>query len=371
MLVVVGFTAVMGANMYYVDVTQDSARYASRFMEDTTYGVDLEDFISRGRIDILYPLSNVLLGCFTQNPRILFTLYGLLAGLFIFLSLSKINDILKGYSLMGDNKPYRFQIENNGIVVMFILIMIYFVNPITQMPTFRFYFSGWVFFYGWLIFTLEKNRNGLIFMLITPLIHTTFILPIIIFFVHKIVKLPTKTLFGVVIFSFVIGQIVYLQDYMQDISFIAESEKYEVYIQEEEYEERMEMAEHRSIINAIYQIAYRYVFFFIILYSYSIINRIKKTTENVDVVNLYNFILLYFGFAYLFAEVPSMGRFLGLGNRLLLFFIGILFVKGFLRQKRVIFILILLAMLGNIYISIFPKNINIFDLRYLYPIFYL
>ena len=364
MLVVLGFTAIIGANMYYINVPHDSARYALHFLEDVTYGVDLADFISQGRIDILYPLSNVFVGMFTRNPRILFTLYGMLYGLLIYLSLCKIYDMLQ-------DVPAKSQIYDSRASTFFILIMIYFANPITSMPTFRFFFSVWLFFYGWLAYTDGQNRLGNICMLITPLIHTTFIIPLLIFVVHKYIPIPTKMLFWGVILCFIIGQIVYLQDYMQDISFIAGSEKYEVYIQDEEYEERMERAERISIVNEVSKILFKYIFFGILLYLCTIVNRIKREDKKSSVIYIYNFILLFFCFAYLFAQVPSMGRFLFLANMFLLFFVGVVYSIGFLPQKRVIFILISLAMLGNIYISLFPYNINIFDLRYLYPIFYL
>lgn len=364
MLVVIGFTAVMGANMYYVGVTHDSARYASNFLEDAIYGVDLSDFMSQGRIDILYPLSNVFVGMFTRNPRILFTLYGMLYGLLIYLSLCKIYDIFHVRLVKSQNNDSR-------LPTIFILIMIYFANPITSMPTFRFFFSVWLFFYGWLAYTDGQNRLGNICMLITPLIHTTFIIPLLIFVVHKYIPIPTKMLFWGVILCFIIGQVLYVQDYMQEISFITESEKYEGYIQDETNEEMMERAERISIVNEMSRILFKYIFFGILLYLCTVVNRIKREDEKSKVVYVYNYILLFFCFAYLFAQVPSMGRFLFLANMLLLFFVGVVYSIGFLPQKRVIFILISLAMLGNIYINIFPKNINIFDLRYLYPIFYL
>lgn len=363
-LVVIGFTAVMGANMYYVGVTHDSAQYASHFLEDAIYGVDLLDFMSQGRIDILYPLSNVFVGMFTRNPRILFTLYGMLYGLLIYLSLCKIYDM---YQVL----PAKCQINDHRLSAIFILIMIYFANPITSMPTFRFFFSVWLFFYGWLTYTDGQNRLGNICMLITPLIHTTFIIPLLIFVVHKYIPIPTKMLFWGVILCFIIGQVLYVPDYMQEISFITDSEKYEGYIQDETNEEMMERAERISIVNEMSRILFKYIFFGILLYLCTVVNRIKREDEKSKVVYVYNYILLFFCFAYLFAQVPSMGRFLFLANMFLLFFVGVVYSIGFLPQKRIMLVLISLAMLGNIYLSLFLKNANVFDIRYLFPIFYI
>ncbi len=367
MLVVVGFTAIIGANMYYINVPNDSARYASHFMEDVTYGVDLSDFISQGRIDILYPLSNLFVAQFTSNPRILLSLYGMLYGLLIFLSISKVYDIFhRGNALYGD-----MNFQYNKVSAIFILVMIYFSNPITNLPTFRFWFSAWLFFYGWLIYTEGKTRKGIIFMLLTPLMHTAFVLPLLILAIHKYVSIPTKVLFWGVILCFIIGQILYVQDYMQEISYITDSEKYDGYIQAEAYEENMEMAERRSIINEFSIMIYKYIFFGIILYLYSVISRIKTSEARSKLISLYNFILLIFCFAYLFVQVPSMGRFLFLGYMFLLFFIGIMLSVKILPHKRILLVLISVAMLGKIFLSLFPQNISIFDIRYLYPIFYL
>lgn|GEM_PF-4637505 len=371
MLVVVGFTAIMGANIFYEDVTGDAVQYARFFIEDATYGVNFMDFISQGRIDILLPLSNLFVAQFTMNPRILLSLYGLLYGLLIYLSLSKAYNLILGEYSFVRNKMQSFSMHDNRISVIFILVMIYFVNPMTHMGTFRFFFSTWLFFYGWLVYTEGQKRLGTVFMLITPLIHTTFIIPLLIFVIHKYIPIPTKMLFWGVILCFIIGQVLYVQDYMQEISFITDSEKYEGYIQYEEYEKRMEMAERRSIINDISQIVYKYVFFGIVLSLYPIINRFIKEGENSKVVYLYNFVLLYCCFAYLFLQVPSMGRFSLLANMFLLFVVGVLISMEAIQRKRLLLIFVSLAMLGQIYLSLYPNNVGRFDLKYLFPIFYL
>ena len=370
MLVVVGFTTVMGANIYYVNVTGDAVRYAEHFREDTTYGINILDFISAGRIDVLHPLSNVFVGMFTRNPRVLLSLYGMLYGLLIFLSLDKAYCLIKDNYFVGVNKKHTPQTKEKSMFTIFIMVMMYFVNPMTHMGTFRYFFSVWLFFYGWLIYTKGNTRLGICLMLITPLIHTSFAVPLLLFVIHMFVKIPTKMLFVGVILCFILGNILYMQDYMHGISVISESERYSGYLQEETFEARIEMAERMSIINVVSQFVSKYVFFGILLYLHFVINKFEFEGKN-KVVSIYNFMLLYYCFAYLFMQVPSMVRYLVLANMFLLYLVGILFTKGLLRHKRILYSLISLAMVGQIYLSIIPNNVSRFDLKYLYPIIYL
>lgn len=371
MLVVVGFTAVMGANIYYVNVTGDAVIYAKLFLENNTYGVNLPDYISTGRIDILNPLFNIFVGLFTRDPRILLSLYGLLYGLLIFLSLDKTYHIIQENIIVGVNTMHTIRKQEVSAFISFILVMMYFVNPMTHMGTFRFFFSVWLFFYGWLVYTKGQTLLGTILMFMAPLIHTAFAIPVVIVAIHKYVKIPTKILFIGVILCFIVGQVLNLQDYMHFFSFIERSDKYNVYITDEAFEERQEIANKISIINVVSQYMYKYIFFGILLYSYSIIHKIKRKGENSEIVALYNFVLLFYCFAYIFMLVPSMGRFLSLANIFLLYLVGILFPMGFVRHKRILFSLISLAMLGQIYLSLYLNNISRFDIKYLFPISYL
>jgi hypothetical protein len=148
----------------------DSARYAQILVEFNRSGISwdslLKSFYSETNfIDIVQPLLTFFVAAFTDNPNILFAVFGLVFGFFYSRNL--------WYILGRIEKKVSFSIIL--IIISFVLL-----NPIWNINGFRMYAAAQVFIYGLLPYLYEGKKKSLLWCFSSIFFHFSFIFPVLI-----------------------------------------------------------------------------------------------------------------------------------------------------------------------------------------------
>ena len=163
--------------------SRDSEMYALQFLEMHENQTDFWDFIKgfysiyEGYVDVLQPLLTWILAQFTGSTRVLFTVFGAFFGYFFTQNLWIIFD-----RLSENYKP-------NSLLLL-VISLLFLLNPIWNINGFRFYFASHIFLYGILKLFMVGNKKGWIWILLSALVHFSFVALIVIGFIF--VFIPKK-----------------------------------------------------------------------------------------------------------------------------------------------------------------------------------
>jgi len=144
----------------------DSSRIAAAFVELHKQPVSwhslLEAFYNPAIMltDIYQTLVSWIVSLFTGNPNILYAVFAAVFGFFYAHNLWIVLD--------------RIKLRHNLIVIVFFTVFA-FINPIWNINGVRMWTAGQIFIYGILLIFIEKKKKGLIWILITPLVHFSFL----------------------------------------------------------------------------------------------------------------------------------------------------------------------------------------------------
>lgn len=162
----------MDANRYKTHLERAYAQY------DIPYWDALkEPFVGKGiysGTDIYSHFITITVGRWTDDFRIFFAIIGLVFGYFfsrnIFYILEKMPD-----------KKIRF-------LSLLFLITLALLIPFWNINGYRFYTAAQVFIFGALPLIVEKKYKFLLILLLTPLIHFSFALPLLVVLIHLFTK---------------------------------------------------------------------------------------------------------------------------------------------------------------------------------------
>ncbi len=128
---------------------------------------------SSGYVDILQPMVTYLVSRFTDNPTILFTIFGLIFGYFYSRNI---------WYVLG-------KIHGGITLVLFVFVLTFaLINPIWNINGFRMWTAAQIFLYGTLPYLLEGKSKGLIWAAVSVFVHFSFLLPLtvlVLFFFSK------------------------------------------------------------------------------------------------------------------------------------------------------------------------------------------
>lgn len=194
-IIFVLFSALYGYCFTFKITTADSFRTALGFyLTEPRLIADIVESYSEGGItDIFKPVTYSITKLFTDNPKILFALYGFLFGLFCYLSIKIL---------------VRERVGKNDLYLIVLMIMFFSVNSIVNINGIRFWLATWVFFYFCVQYFLYSNKMAIVGLFAVTLVHFAYL--VIIIYVVLLKKLylsffrrnPLKVLFILFIISF-------------------------------------------------------------------------------------------------------------------------------------------------------------------------
>lgn len=265
-------------------------------------------------VDVAQPLLTFLVSRITDNGRILFAAFGLVFGYFYSRNIWRLLSYTDG-KIKREALPF--------------LILFIFVVAIWQINGFRFYTATHIFVYG-LFFIVEKRRNkGLLFCALSVFVHFSFLLPLLILAIYLIIG--NRIVLSAILYfsSFFISQVSpdFLRSY-SDLLPAVFQERSDGYTSDEYLEVRKKLKakgrwflEGRTLI-VVYMTN---LVLLVIFFRY-----FKLLQQNKVSAGMLTFGLLFFAFANLLLEIPSVGaRFQGVS---LLIVVGALFI--FVQQER-------------------------------------
>lgn len=180
-----------------IEESWDIHRYIEDYLFYTRIEISFSEFwenVTTNSPDFLQPTINYILSKFSKSTQFLLAVYGLIYGYFYSRNLFFIIRSLNGF------------INRSTILLVF---SISFIVSILDFNGFRYWTATHIFIYGLInYYLLDKKTKGFLWILMTPSLHFSFSLNVIIFFIHELFfkkrVLITLIIFGI---SFGIGSI--------------------------------------------------------------------------------------------------------------------------------------------------------------------
>lgn len=285
----------------------DGGRYVLYLMDMYGSNISLWDIVGRYQIDqrtmdLYQPLLTYLVSRFSNNGHVLFAAFAIVFGFFysrnIWYILEKLN---------------KKKLGN-----LFILVTLYFlVCPITHINGVRMWTALHVFVYAMMPYLLERDRSKIWWVLLTPLIHFSFLYVAVFALVFFVLPYRFKTSGGLLLYIAFAFFIVTL--FVNTLNLDTVGGMLEEY-SPETYEDRIEGYVNQNYADVRAEAAavrnwYVVASGTIIHWAYSILliallPCLKRNYRNdTRLTCLYVFTLLLCGFANIMALIPSGGRF--------------------------------------------------------------
>lgn len=269
------------------------------------------------RADVLRGMIAVVLSRFTDNPAMLTMVYAAIFGFFLSRNIWYIMDRLE-----GKLQP----------ITIFLILIFFLVNPIWQINGFRMWTAAQIFLYGLLPYLCEGKVKGLFYAVGAVLVHFSFIVPVGVLLVYMLLGNRLTAYYVFYIATFFISEIdltafnnfmeAYMPELIQDRTRGYRGEaSVEQYRTEES--ENVWYARWYSPALSYAVMGFLTIFFF---------TGRKFFDKHKNWMNLFCFVLLFFGVAYLFSSLPSGGRFMTVGNMAALALI-ILYIQNRPQEK--------------------------------------
>lgn len=282
----------------------DSDRYARQFIQLAQSNAGLKALISTfyapgsEYADIVLPLIMFFLSRFTDNPAILFIIFGFISGYFYSRNI--------WYVLQKVNSRY------SALLVLFAFTFI-ILNPIWNINAFRFHIAAQIFLFGTLPYLLDGKVKGLIWSALSILAHFTFIFPVVILGVYLLLKNRVNLYLVFFIITAFISEI-NLEWVQSSLTFLPDILFTEVmrYTDAGYVEYTGMAAEDQSWFMGFSSLGIKLVVYTMV--AFTLITSRQLLEERKDLKNLLSFALLLFGFANLFSLIPAGGRFLVVAN---------------------------------------------------------
>lgn len=269
-----------------------------------------------GSVDIFQPIVTFLVSRITDDPSILFAVYGCIFGYFYSRNI--------WYVLEQKRNNYSF-------IVFFYILTFALFNPIWNINGFRMWTAAHVFLFGTLPYLMEGNKKKLIWAGVSVLIHFSFLFAVFILLIYLVFRNRLDFYFYFFLASAFISEIdlqwvqsslTFLPDFLQPrIGGYANTE----------YAEMVRIGSMSDnwyvhfYVKGIKWVSYILVFYIYFFYRKTVYNR-------KNLLNLLCYSLLLFGSANIFSLVPSGDRFIIVANTFIFPFF-IIFISTYPLKK--------------------------------------
>lgn len=283
----------------------DSDRYARNFIAYAHSDLNLKDIWSYfysatedSKLDIALTLINYFVSRLTDNPSILFMVFGFIFGYFYSRNIWYVLDKING--------------KLTGIIILYILSFALF-NPIWNINGFRFNTAAQIFLFGTLPYLLEGKTSRLLWSGASILFHFSFLLPSVILILFIIFKNRTNLYFGFFIFTVFIKEIdiQQVQSLLLYLPNIFHS-KVTAYTNPDFAKATWSEVQELNWYVPYSAKVVKWVIYLLVLYIFFLGKDLLK--ERPDLKTLFSFSLLFYGFTNILSFIPSGGRFVAVVN---------------------------------------------------------
>lgn len=305
----------------------DSDRYASWFIQYAHSEYNMAElwrsFYSAGSnmLDIASPLIMFIVSRVTDDPKILFTVFGLIFGFFYSRNICYILSKVKG--------------NITPLIFVFILTFI-LINPIWNINGFRMWTAAQLFLFGSLPYFIDGNGKRLIWSFIAVFFHFSFLFPVTILLLFILMGNKLNIYFFFFLITSMVKEID-LQMVRSVLSFLPAffQPKILAYTNTE-YAEATTIG--YQMINWYVPYSRKAIGWVIYIMAFFIYFTCKKLlSSRKDMMTLLCFSLLLYGCANLFSLVPSGGRYLDVASSFVFAFF-IVFISTYHKTIEMVFI---------------------------------
>ena len=288
----------------------DSARYSQMLVEysigDMGFAQLWDSFYSESSsyVDIAQPIITYMVSRFTENPRILFAVFGLVFGFFYSRNIWYVLDRIKGRMSL--------------VLVLYVLTFALF-NPIWNINGVRMWTAAQIFLFGALPYLLEGKIKNLLWSGIAIFFHFSFMLPFAVLLLFAFVR----NRIGIFMILFILTSFIKeinLESVQSALSFLPAIFQLRVsgYTN---LEYASALTSEMESVN--WYIAYSAIFVKWAIYIISLFIYLAGRSyleKRKDLKTLFCFSLLFYSFANIFSLVPSGSRFLIIASALMFAF---------------------------------------------------
>lgn len=286
----------------------DSGRYALVLI-DMYYNphVTLRSILSLYRVDtnhmdLYQQIITFLVSRITDNGHFLFGIFAFIFGFF--------------YSR---NMWYIFEkLPQRGMGILYIIFALFLlVCPITQINGVRMWTALHVFVYAMLPYLIEKDKSKLWLIIVTPLIHFSYLYLVIFALAYILIPYKLKTKNMIFIYAAIAMYVITLfinslsldavSSTMAELSPESYEERIDMYVNEDELDRRKEASSKNNWYIAAGANISKWSYTIILIFLFMPIRR--YFSQNRSIMNLYAFALFIGSFANITSLIPSGGRF--------------------------------------------------------------
>lgn len=297
------FVSYLGYSLYITDsYTGDAVRYRARFYEligsDTSISSLFSVLLSDSQnLEIVERVISITVGRLTDNYHFLFCAYGLVFGYFFASNFAYLYKHIKPEKLPN---------------TVFITATLFFVIPPWYINGFDFWCASQIFIYGILPYLIDNNRKYLIFILISPFVHFSFYIILVLSLFFLLIRNNDKFIFYLFCISFLFVYALTPSFFGSFIDYLPESivRRSDAYINPEQIEH--EGGRIVGSVRWLFSMSLNFVFAFLFLKN-------KKSIlddRNLKTMFLYTFYII--ACFNILSIIPSVNRFLSIGRWLLL-----------------------------------------------------
>lgn len=285
----------------------DGGRYVLDLIEMYGSSITVKDILGQYQIDahtmdLYQPLMTYFISRYTDNGHVLFAAFAVVFGFFYSRNIWYILE----------------KLPNKRLGNLFILVTLYFlISPITNINGVRMWTALHVFVYGMMPYILERDKSKLLWVILAPLFHFSFLYVSI--FALVFVLLPYRLKTRSYTFLIIAYALCLVSLFVNSLNLDVASDMLAEY-SPESYESRIEgyvTQDYLDANNALLALNNWYVRLSgsITHWSYNLLLLlmlpcIKRNFKNEDaIMHLYVFSLLIASFANITALIPSGGRF--------------------------------------------------------------
>jgi hypothetical protein len=311
--------------------TFDAAVYRDSFLnnfENKTSLLDLWEllFKNRNHYEFVEKVLSVSVSSFTNNYHVLFGIYGLFFGYFLSRNLAYV------YNKSG-------VVNRKGSV--FLTVAVTFVIPFWSISGFDFWVASQVFVFAGLPIVYAGKYNRFFILLLTPFIHISYFVALILIVPFWLLRKKENLILTIYLFSFfsfLLSKGIFEQFIPYMPNFIAS--KASVYI--EGLDRDIAGGFIVGLVRSVYFFSSNILFFFIYKENKLFISRAPKLNR------IFFFTFYWCAIFNLLSIIPSVGRFLYVGNIFMLLslflllnhksFKNVIIFKTYLSKVKLIFI---------------------------------
>lgn len=282
----------------FIDPRPDAYRKMISFVSfpsTISYEDITKQYVNGHLSDVIEKLLYVFVRSFTTDAHILLLIVGIIGGFFLYLVFRKI------ISYCGTDCGRGFYI------LIFLMIILHSPAVIGGI---RFFLAFPIFLYGTFLYLIDKKSIGIIWLLISPLAHFSFILSILLVVFLRLYQRDTNTLWWCAISLCIISMFLNATNFSQLFSSINVGEYNQTISNRAElYASAKSIARfNESLTTHLMKIQQYVTRIFIVILLFTIKRNGMQYSMNAFDLNLYRITLAFLSFGYFFISFNVVGE---------------------------------------------------------------